>query len=150
MDDIPHSKTSTQNLERVLSGIAAALCLFGCLWVGQTLSHTQPIWPLPALYLFEAALVSILGWLAVLKSGASSSPFSAPAIWAAAGILAAFVVIGLWSIGLLFVPVSALFFITAILVDHRQKNSIFLHLGIGALAAAAQIALMLFIVRFLI
>jgi hypothetical protein len=147
MNNINPTKTSTQTLERALSSTAAAVCVIECLWVGQALSHQQPIWPLPALYLIEIGIVSLICWLSVLYRGAKPSSFSASVAWAAIGLLTAFVVMGLWSIGLLFVPVTALFIITAILVDHRQNSPIFLHLGVGALAALAQVALMLFVIR---
>lgn len=149
MDNIDPTKTSTQTLERILSGIAVAICLVECLWIGQVLSHQQPIWPFPALYLVEACLVSIICWLSVMRSGTSSSSFSASVVWAIVGVLAAFVAMGVWSIGFLFIPVTLLFVITAILVDYRQNNSTLLHLGVGALAALTQVALMLFVVRFI-
>jgi len=149
MTNIAPTQTSTQILERILSSIAVAICLIECIWLGQALSHQQPVWPLPAMYLIEAGIVSLICWLSVLYSGAKPSSFSASVTWAAIGILVAFVIMGLWSIGLLFIPVTVLFFITAILIDIRQNNSVILHLGVGALAALAQVALMLFVIRFI-
>lgn len=149
MDNIHPTRTSTQTLERILSSIAVAICLIECLWIGQALSHQQPIWPLPSMYLVEAGLVSIICWLGVMRSDTTSSTFSVSLVWAMVGVLAAFVAMGVWSIGFLFIPVTLLFAITAILIDHRQNNSILLHLGVGALSALTQVALMLFVVRFI-
>lgn len=148
MDNTTPVKKSTRLLERILSGTAIAVCLIECLWIGRALSQQQPIWPLPAFYLIEVGIVSIICWLSILRSGATSSLFSPSVTWAMVGVLAAFVVMGLWSIGLLFVSVTLLFAIATILVDYRQNNSIFLNLGVGALAALVQVALMLLALRF--
>ncbi len=87
MDDSAPAKTSTQTLERILSSTAVAICLIECIWIGQVLSHQQPIWSLPALYLVEACIVSLICWLSILYGGAARSSFSASLTWAAIGII---------------------------------------------------------------
>jgi hypothetical protein len=139
--------TSTRAIERVLSGLGLAICLIQCAWIAQQLSQQRPIAPLTASYLVEVGLVSGLFWAAVERSGSPSSTYSSLVAWAAVGVLTGFIVMGLWSIGSLFIPVDLIFIVTAILANRRRNESIRLHVGVGVLAAIAQASVMLFIVR---
>jgi hypothetical protein len=65
------------------------------------------------------------------------------------GVLFAFVIMGAWSVGFLFLPVAGLFAVTAVLSDRRQHEKLVFHLGAGLAAAVAQASLMLFVIRLL-
>jgi hypothetical protein len=107
------------------------------------------MWPLPSLYLLEMIVVSFTGLFSLLKDDATHLAAVAVLTWVAVGMLAAFVVMGLWSIGLLFLPVAVIFVIAAILANRRQHRNLIVHVGVGVLAAIIQVALMLAVIRFL-
>lgn len=138
-----------RSLEQFLAVVGGAACLLISARIGQVVSATQPVWPLPGLYLVEMSIVSVLGMFGVL--GYSSGRFSVwiALTWAAVGILLAFVLMGAWSIGLFFSPVVLIFAVAAILSDRRQGRNILLHAGISLLAAMAQVVLMLAAIQIL-
>ena len=51
--------------EQFLAVVGAAACLLISARIGQVVSGTQPIWPLPGLYLVEINIVSVLGLFGV-------------------------------------------------------------------------------------
>ena len=105
------------------------------------------MWPLPALYLLEMLAASILGVWDTWSS--ETRQHGAIVTWVVTGILLAFVIIGAWSVGFLFIPVAGLLAGAAVLSDRRQGRSLVVHLGVGLGAALAQAALMLGVIRFL-
>jgi len=149
MPDISPPTRSTRKLERLLAALAAAICLILCTLIWQVLSAQQPMWPLPALYLLEMPAASILGLWDIWSGETRPSPSGGIVTWAVTGILFAFVIIGAWSVGFLFIPVAGLFGIAAVLSDRRQGHNLVVHLGVGLAAALAQTALMLAVIRFL-
>ena len=147
MQATPPPTNSTRTLERLLAALAAAICLILCALIWQAVSAQQPMWPLPALYLLEMLAASILGvW--DIWSG-ETRQHGAIVTWVVTGILLAFVIIGAWSVGFLFIPVTGLLAISAVLSDRRLGRNLALHLGVGFAAALAQAALMLGVIRLL-
>jgi hypothetical protein len=149
MQNISPHTVSTRNLEQLLVVIGAILCLIvsACIWL--VFSRQQPMWPLPDLYLLEMLAASALATFDILSNGSKQLSLRGILIWAAVGVLLAFVVMAAWSIGFLFAPVAGLFAIAAILSDRRQGRHIVVHSGVGLAAALAQAALMLAFIRLL-
>ena len=139
--------TTTRSRERFLAIIGAASCLVISIRIWQVLSGQQPMWPLPSLYLLEMVAVGFAGTLGILKSDSSQSRLAGILTWAAVGVFAAFIVMGAWSIGLLFLPAGVLLLIAAILADRRRSLNSVMHLGVAAFAAIIQVALMLAVIR---
>lgn len=140
---------STRNLERILAVIGTAVCLVVSILIWQVLSVQQTMWPLPDLYLLEMPAACLLGIWCIWSSGSGLSSLRGYLVWLIVGILFAFVIMGAWSVGFLFVPVAGLFAVTAVLSDLRQHEKLVFHLGAGLAAAVAQAALMLFVIRLL-
>ncbi len=149
MKDNSSPTTSIRTLEFILALAASAICLIVCVYVWLVLRAQQPIWPLPGLYLLEMLAVSFLGLWSIGSNETRLSRLRGFLTWVTVGILFAFVVLGVLSVGFLFAPVAVLFTIAAILSDHRQGHSLVAHLGIGLVAAVAQAALMLVVIRWL-
>jgi len=147
MQDTSPQTTSTRKLERILAALAAAVCLLLCAFIWRVVSAQQPMWPLPALYLLEMLAASFLGLWDIWSS--ETRRHSAIVTWVVTGILFAFVIIGAWSVGFLFIPVAGLLAGAAVLSDRRQGRSLALHLGVGLAAALAQAALMLGVIGLL-
>jgi asparagine N-glycosylation enzyme membrane subunit Stt3 len=92
---------------------------------------------------------SILGTWSIWTNESRLSPLRGILAWAVVGILFAFVVMGAWSVGFLFIPVTVLFAIVAILSDRRHGHNLIVHLGISPAAALAQATLMLVVIHLL-
>ncbi|HJW82780.1 MAG TPA: hypothetical protein VJ754_00615 [Anaerolineae bacterium] len=144
----PHP-TSTRSLERFFALTAAAVCLVISARIWQVLSGQQPMWPLPGLYLLEILVASAIGMFGILRSDSEWSAPGGGLTWAAIGVLLAFAVMGAWSVGLLYSPVVVILVITAVLSDRRRNQNMLVHWGIGLIAALAQVALMLAVIRLL-
>jgi hypothetical protein len=101
------------------------------------------MWPLPGLYFIEMAA------LGLVSAGASirGSPRAELVTWGAAGIFSAFSFLGALSVGFFYLPVAVIFGLLAVHSDLRKKQPIAAHLGLGGLAALAQAALMLLLIR---
>ena len=149
MQGISSHTTSTRNLERFLAVIGTAVCLLVSAGLWRVFSAQQPMWPLPDLYLLEMLAASVLGMWCIWSSGSRQSPLRGFLIWAMVGVLFAFVIMGAWSVGFLFIPVAGLFAIAAVLFDRRQRYNLVVHLCVGLAAALTQSALMLTVIRFL-
>jgi len=148
-DNSSHTATIIRNLEQLLALTATGICLIVCVYIWSILRAQQPIWPLPGLYLLEMLAVSILGLWSIGSNETRLSRLRGFLTWVTVGILFAFVVLGALSVGFLIAPVAILFAIAAILSDHRQGHNLVAHLGIGLVAALAQAALMLDVIRWL-
>jgi hypothetical protein len=149
MKNISPDSVSTGGLERFLVVIGAALCLIASVWIWLIVSRQQPMWPLPDLYLLEMIAASALAMFDILSNESKQLHLRGILVWATVGVLLAFVVMGILSIGFLYAPVAGLFAIAAILSDRRRGHNLLVHLGIGLAAALIQAALMLVVVRLL-
>ncbi len=132
-------------LERFLALLGEAACVVITIVIWRSVSTYQGMWPLPGLYFIEMIALSIIGALAFMRGGASGRII----LWAAVGIFAAFSIMGAWSVGPLYVPVTVLFAAAAVSSDIRNKQSIALHLAVCLIAGLAQAALMLTVIRLL-
>ena len=139
-------KTSARILERVLATAAVVLSLVVCIWARQKYS---PISPLTAAYLVEVVVVSFVCGVGLWRSRAEDSSLSILAAWVSIGMLAGFTLMGLWSIGVFFVPVDAMFITAALMATNRKHASMPSHLGACGLAAFAQAAMMLCVIRWM-
>ena len=142
------AKTGTiklYSLERVLAGAAAAICLILTAVIWVLVSQQQEMWPMPALYLLEVAAASLVGAWAIVRADAPGSLLA----WAVAGALVGFCIMGALSVGFFYLPVAGLFGLAALWQDRHAWRRLPLHVGLALLAAVAQAALMLALVRVL-
>ncbi len=131
----------TRIFERYLAAVAALGCLVFTVLIWLSVDRLQPMWPLPALYLIEAAALSIVAAIAFIGFGVAGRFLA----WAAIGALLAFSVLGLFSIGALYLPTLLLLLAICVAADRRNHSNLLLHLGLFVLAGLAQAALMLLI-----
>ena len=134
------------SLERVLSALAASACLFITIAVWRSVSAYQAMWPLPGLYFVElpaAAILTALGFFLRFHS----APMLA---WIAAGIFGSFAFLGLFSVGLLYVPISLMYLLLGVLAVSRRGIPFLEGLLPFLVAAVVQAAFMLFAVRVLV
>ena len=129
--------------EIILSIIGAAVCLATSFWLWRAISAMQAEWPLPALYFLEMA---VLGLIIVLIN-LGDIPFGGMVIWGIVGLFLGFVVLGVWSVGFIYLPVTLIFATTGVLNVRRRRQNITLPLGICLVASLAQIGLMLLVIR---
>ncbi len=99
------------------------------------------MWPLPGLYLVEMVALSAIAMFGIVRDISLGGIVT----WVVVGVFFAFVVMGAWSIGFLFLPVALIFAVTALLSDRRQ--SIVMHLGASVIAGIAQVTLMFIAIR---
>ncbi len=142
-------KATTHTLERLLAIAGAAASVIIAIRVWQAVSDQQSMWPLPGLYLIKMVAASFIGAWGILKIDSERATLAGGLTWAAIGVWAAFGVMGAWSIGFVFLPVALIFFSAAILANRRRRQNLSVYLSVGALAALAQAALMLALIRLL-
>ncbi len=136
---------TTRPFERYLAAMAAAGCVVISIAVWLTVSQVQPMWPLPALYLIETTAVSIAAALVFARDGRAGQAIT----WATVGILAAFSILGMFSIGALYLPTTLILALVCVTRDVRNKLHLPFHFGVGLSAALLQAALMLMAARLL-
>ena len=112
---------------------------------GQSVSQQQEMWPLPALYFLEVIAASLVGLWGIFQDDAPGSLLA----WAVAGALVGFAFMGAWSVGFFYLPVAGLLGLAALWQDRQDWRRLPLHLGLALLAAVAQAALMLALIRVL-
>ena len=127
-------------LERILAIAGTVICLVltAILWV--SISVYQSLWPLPALYFIEMAVLSIVCGLLVFFNGDPRGQFI---IWGSLGIFIAFSILGALSVGFFYLPVAIIFGVIAIWSDLRKKQPIAAHVGVCLIVGMVQVVLML-------
>ena len=138
-------KPAKYSFERIMAILGAGACLIITLWIWQWVSVVQAMWPLPGLYFIEIPVVSVAAAGLLLGAGA----LGRAVMWGSAGILFAFSLLGIFSVGFYYLPEALIFIVTALIADVRFKQPIFAHLGIFFVAGTAQAALMLAAIRLL-
>lgn len=118
-------------------GAAACVVITAVIW--RSVSASQAMWPLPAPYLIELAALGIVAAYAFIRGGRTGEI----AAWAIVGVLAAFCIVGAWSVGFLYLPITLIFGVVLITYDVRNRQAIAAHLGVCLIAGLAQAALML-------
>ena len=136
----------TFRVERSLSIIGTVFCVAAVLFVGWILIPYQPIWPLPALYLVELVMVCCLGTWDVWQLGNSKPIRQGLLVWLVIGILYAFVLMGIFSVGLLFLPTAVLFITAGFISARKVGYPLVSRFAFGVVAAAVQSGIMLFII----
>jgi hypothetical protein len=132
-------------LEQALAVLAAAATVFLTIRIWLSVSAQQSMWPLPGLYFVELSAVAIITALAFLYA----SRWSPLVAWAAAGIVLAFAILGAFSVGLFYFPISLIFITLGVLATVRQEKSWLPGIGAFLIAAAAQATLVLLLIRLL-
>lgn len=130
-------------VERALAGLGAAACLILTLVIWASVGRWQETWPLPDLYFVEVvALAAAAAW-GIFRRDPGGSLLA----WAAVGALVGFAILAGFSVGLFYLPVTAVLGLAALWHDRRAWRQLPLHLGLALLAAVAQAALMLAVIR---
>jgi hypothetical protein len=132
-------------LERFLAMVGGLACVVMTAVIWRSVSAFQGTWPLPGLYFLEMAAMGIVGAIAFVRRG----PYGAAITWAIAGIFAAFSVVGAWSVGFLYLPITLIFGIVSLSYDVRNRQPLIAHVGVCLIAAIAQAALMFAVVGLL-
>jgi hypothetical protein len=136
-------------LERILSVLGNGLCQVICVVLWLVIQTHQPMWPFPALYLLEMAILSILITWGLLSNESRPASLRYGLVWAGIGLIVGFILLGSFSIGFAFIPTALLLATAAILSDRRQRGNLLLHLGVAFAAALVQVALMLAVIKIL-
>jgi hypothetical protein len=141
-------RLARQPLDHFLAALAGAVALLTCLYLWWLLLFGGVRADAIAdLYVLEMLLLSLSGAAAVWLPDLVASWAWVRWPWMAAGALAGFAVMGLWSIGPTFAPISLLLFAAAPLADRRLGRSTAAGLGLFLAAAVAQAAGMLALIR---
>jgi len=133
--------------EKFLGVLGFVVCLITCLVIALSFLSDphQELFPLPAFYLLEMIAASLVAAIGTFKEGERWGR----SIWAAGGIIAAFVLMGGFSIGFFFIPTAILVLIAA-LPSWRQHRTQFLVAAITYIVAfVMQIILMFAAIRIL-
>ena len=126
--------------ETFLGAVAAAICLAtAVLFSGQV-----ELFPLPGLYLIEISLAGVLSLLAIARADGPTTLWGAVP-WLAAGVLAAFVVLGMFSVGPFLAP-AALALVLAGVVSDRRRGAAGVGHGVAFLIAAGTQATIMWLV----
>ena len=136
---------TTKPFERYLAVVAAAGCVLISVAVWLTFSQVQPMWPLPALYLLEVIVMSVAAAAASVVGGMVGEIIT----WATVGILAAFSILGMFSIGALYLPTTLMLMLVCVTRDVRNRLHLPLNIGVGLIAALLQAGVMLAVARLL-
>jgi hypothetical protein len=132
-----------RKIEGILSITAFLFCLAVTIFLWKALEVNQPLWPFPALYFIEMAVLSSIVPLANIRNW----KMARMVIWAIAGLFIGFVILGVLSVGVIYYPIALLILVVAILMEIRSKGNLLLDLGICLLAGVVQVVLMLLILQ---
>ncbi len=134
-----------QTIRRILAlfGAASSLAITVRLW--QIIAGQQEMWPLPAIYLLEMAVLPSLAAALAFRDSRTSLHVG----WAIVGSMAGFIGLAAWSVGLAYTPVVLLETIAAVLALGGRSHSSLSSLMVAVLAAGVQIVIMLALVRIL-
>lgn len=142
------SQTNLTRLTRIAEWLLAIVAVVNCIVVPFLFIQNQStLFPLPGLYFIEIALSGVLGLISVVIEHDENSPWHMVP-WIVAGILLAFVVLGVFSIGFFLIPATVAFLGVGILGDRRLDRRMVYHVGLFLVAAAVQATIMLTAVVF--
>ncbi len=130
---------------RLLAAGSAGVCVILTAIIWQLTSQQQAMWPLPALYLLEMVAASLAGLWGIARGDAGGSGMA----WAAAGAVLGFAIIGGFSVGFFYLPVTGLLALAALWQARLAWRRLPIHIGLALLAAVAQAGLMLALIRVL-
>ncbi len=149
MTSSPERGSPADGLERTLVVTGGVVCVVASAIAWSAVARQQPMWPLPGLYFLEMVVVSMLPIMETFREGPRPPSMRGSVAWAAVGVLVAFAVLGILSVGLLYAPAAGLIGTAAIVSNRRQGHNVFSHLGVGAAAAVIQASVMLALLRVL-
>lgn len=125
--------------EMFLGAVAAAICLA----TAVAFSGQANLFPLPGLYLIEISLAGVMSLLAIARADGPKTLWGAVP-WLAAGVLAAFVVLGMFSVGPFLVPATLALVLAGVASDRRRGAAGVGH-GIAFLIAAGTQATIMWV-----
>lgn len=135
----------TTPLEKILAILGTIFCLAITVIIWRSVSAHQAMWPLPGLYFFEVAALSLLSALVFIYGSGHIRVIP----WIATGIFMAFAILGALSVGPFYLPIALIFAGICISSDIRNRQPLLVHLGICLAAALLQGALMFLVIRWL-
>lgn len=134
-----------KNLLSFLGWVGALDCVMVPLLFTSAIQ--QPFFLLPGLYFMEIAGLGLLGLASVIREQTESWIGWLYIPWIAAGVLLAFNILGMWTIGFYLVPATIAFIWIGSSFANRTGKNLWLGLGIFVISAAAQAGLMLMLVK---
>ncbi len=137
--------TATQPFERFLAILGVVVCLMVTVPIWWSISAQQTMWLLPGLYFVEMVVLSIISAFLFIRG----NPRDKNLIWGAVGVFCGFSILGAFSVGFFYLPVALIFAVISVTSDVRNKQRITAHLGVFAIAAVMQAALMFAAIRWL-
>jgi hypothetical protein len=129
---------------RVAESLLAAVAAGTCLATAIAFSGDVPLFPLPGLYLIEIALAGAMSFFAIVWRDDRTVLWEAVP-WIAAGILAAFTVLGIWSVGVFLVPATLALLLAGTIADRRRGANKISH-GVAFLISAGIQATIVWVV----
>lgn len=135
--------TTYENRAHPLARVLAWIGALNCIVVPFIFAAAQPaLFPLPGLYMIEIVLFGLVGFASVTGNHTADSAWH-PALWAAAGGLMAFVLLGGFSIGFYLIPATIAFVIAGALAIRRQGTGAARRIAVFLGATLLQSAVML-------
>lgn len=129
--------------EQIVAALTAVACLVLSLRLLSNLAQFQDVWLLPALYFIElTALCGVCGASFILSMRARAAM-----AWGAGGAMAAFSILGAWSVGLYYLPLAMVLLALGLLSDRRQQGNARAHLGTAAIGCMGQAAIIVVVAR---
>ncbi len=136
-------------VEWLLVAVGALLCIGGAIgfWQAQTASPAAPLWPLPALVLFEWMLLGMISTIAAFGERRSKTFPWANVRWAVCGALFGLLIVGVFSIGPLALLAALAFLGAALLDNYRHQRGMNAYVGALTAGTVANIVLLLLLIR---
>jgi len=138
-------KNTAYWIELFVSAVGVAVCLLITYFIWRSLAPNQDMWLLPGLYLIELAAGSAICFLAFYLQHPRATTIS----WIYSGILVVFIVLGSFTVGLLYVSVFLIFAGLSIYSTNRHHQNLLVKLGIFVFSILVQLGFVLFFVRIL-
>jgi len=129
-------------LEKILSGSGMLICILITMIIWTGIGPYQDTLPLPGGYFVELMLGAVICTLALWIQFEDAGLIS----WIYSGLLAGFIILGLFSVGIFYFPVFLIFTTLSIYSDLKRKKSILVNSAIGLLAGILQVGGMLAII----
>ena len=131
--------------QRILVMLTAVASTFLTIIIWSSVSGQQGMWPLPGLYFLELPAAAIAAAVAYLRR----EPSRALMAWISAGIYAAFSVLGAFSVGFFYLPITILLVVLAVFATPREEQGFLRGVVAFVIAALMQAALMFLLINLL-
>jgi hypothetical protein len=133
------------SIRRVSLGWLTAIGLIGLAVVIESVFLAQvayyqrnDLWPLPGLFFIIIVGAALAGWAGAWLAASGERATGAHLLWLSGGVLLGATLVGIWSVGLLILPVALLMIVAGVAADWDRWRGLLLHvlllLGVAAVA----------------